>query len=310
MQYSSRGECLSSNSVCKGCSQKVKKLLKFESSVSSILSMLKASIQALALTATTQVPSAKRASISSHFHLPSNRLALEDSSLTPWGKALCQPRRHRAMKHFSNSKFNVAACIVYITVFTTLQNYHANLHFHFHSANLVRHWNYLLDNLIGSGKCLAEFEVCRLYLPDRFPAYYTRCDIRARWGLGTRLQETQQRLWLFVALRLYLQFQPSYILTSPSSVIPLEHSLSLPIGVVSKIKRNFFKSNDCFDVEQKLCFNFFKIFTGHHFFCACSPLDELHSLSRFFSSTSKEQCAHHWKQEDCYPCSSQFLRHS
>ena len=31
-------------------------------------------------------------------------------------------------------------------------------------------------------------------------------------------------------------------------------------------------------------------------------------LSRFFSSTSKEQCAHHWKQEDCYPCSSQFLR--
>ena len=58
-------------------------MLKFESSVSSILSMLKASIQALALTATTQVPSAKRASISSHFHLLSNRLALEDSSLTP-----------------------------------------------------------------------------------------------------------------------------------------------------------------------------------------------------------------------------------
>ena len=138
MQHSSRGECLPSNSVCKAYSQEVEKLLKFESSVSSILNTLKASIQALALTATTQAPSAqqaKRASISSHSHLPSNRLALEDSRLTPWRKALCQPRWHWAMKHFSNSEFNVAAC----TVFTTLQNYRAfaNPHFRVHSANLV-----------------------------------------------------------------------------------------------------------------------------------------------------------------------------
>ena len=61
-------------------------MLKFESSVNSILSMLKASIQALALTATTQAPSAqrtKRTSISSHSHLPSNCLVLEESRLTP-----------------------------------------------------------------------------------------------------------------------------------------------------------------------------------------------------------------------------------
>ena len=141
MQHSSRGECLPSNSVCKACSQKVEKLLKFESSVSSILSTLKASIQALALTATTQAPSAqraKRASISSHSHLPSNRLVLEDSRLTPCRKALCQPRRHRAMKHFSNTNSTLLLVSV-IKVFTTLQNYHAfaNLHFHIHSANLV-----------------------------------------------------------------------------------------------------------------------------------------------------------------------------
>ena len=75
-----------SNSVCKACSQKVKKLLKLESSVTNILSTLKGTIQALAQTAMTQPPSAqraKRASISSHSHLPSNRLALEDSCLTP-----------------------------------------------------------------------------------------------------------------------------------------------------------------------------------------------------------------------------------
>ena len=61
MQHSSKGECLPSNSVCKACSQKVEKLLKFESSVSSILITLKASVQALALTATTQALSAQRA---------------------------------------------------------------------------------------------------------------------------------------------------------------------------------------------------------------------------------------------------------
>ena len=121
--------------------QEVEKLLKFESSVSSILSTLKASIQALALTATTQAPSAqraKRASISSHSHLPSNRLVLEDSRLTPCRKALCQPRRHRAMKHFSNTNSTLLLVSV-IKVFTTLQNYHAfaNLHFHIHSTNLV-----------------------------------------------------------------------------------------------------------------------------------------------------------------------------
>ena len=46
----SRGECLPSNSMCKPYIQKVEKLLKLESSISSI-------IQALALTSMTQAPS-------------------------------------------------------------------------------------------------------------------------------------------------------------------------------------------------------------------------------------------------------------
>lgn len=82
----SRGECLQSNSVCKACFQKVEKLLKLESSLSSILSTLQASIQALALTATTRAPSAqrtKRTCASSHSPPPSKRPALGDSRLTP-----------------------------------------------------------------------------------------------------------------------------------------------------------------------------------------------------------------------------------
>ena len=54
--YMGVGSDIATSSVCKACSQKIEKLLKFESNVSSILSMLKASIQALALTATTQAP--------------------------------------------------------------------------------------------------------------------------------------------------------------------------------------------------------------------------------------------------------------
>ena len=45
---------LALNGMCKACFQKVEKVLKLESSISSVLSMLKAGIQALALTATTQ----------------------------------------------------------------------------------------------------------------------------------------------------------------------------------------------------------------------------------------------------------------
>ena len=82
----SRGECPPCNVVCKACFQKVEKLLKLEDSVSSILNTLKASIQTLALTATTQAPSAhrvKRGSSSPHFQPPSKRPALENSRLTP-----------------------------------------------------------------------------------------------------------------------------------------------------------------------------------------------------------------------------------
>ena len=153
-----------------------------------MLSTLKASIQVLVLIATTQAPSAqpvKRASISSHSHLPSNRLVLEDGSLMPWRKAPCQPRWHQAMKHFLNSKFNVTACII-ITLFKIIT--HLRIRTSAFTALIsLRHLDYLLDNLIGSTKCLAEFEVCRLYLPDRFPAHYTGSDICTEWGLGTRL---------------------------------------------------------------------------------------------------------------------------
>ena len=80
------GSNITTSSVCKACTQKVEKLLKFESSVSSILSTLKASsIQALALTATTQVLwcSASEESISPLSHPLSERPALEDNRLTP-----------------------------------------------------------------------------------------------------------------------------------------------------------------------------------------------------------------------------------
>ena len=47
------------------------------------------------------------------------------------------------------------------------------------------YWDYLLDNLIGSAKCLAEFEVCRLHVylhvPDCVPARYTGSDKHTRW---------------------------------------------------------------------------------------------------------------------------------
>ena len=81
-----------------------------------------------------------------------------------------------------------------ITVFTTPQNYYtlANPYFCVISAEFgLRHWDYLLNNLIGSAKYLAEFKECTLYLPDRFPARYTASDTRAGWGLGTRLEQRQ-----------------------------------------------------------------------------------------------------------------------
>ena len=133
MQHSSRGECLPSNTVCKACSQKVEKLLNFESSVSSILS-----IQALALTATIQAPlaqRAKRASISSHPHLPSKRPALEDSRLTP---STVSAKTTSSNETLFQQRIQ-CRCLYLLLVFTTLQNYHAfaNPHFRVHSANLV-----------------------------------------------------------------------------------------------------------------------------------------------------------------------------
>ena len=78
------------NSVCKARSQEVKTLLKFESSVSNTFTPT-----------ATLAPSAQRAK-SSHSHLPSNRIALQDRRLTHWRR--CQPRRHWA----TNETFQIA----------------------------------------------------------------------------------------------------------------------------------------------------------------------------------------------------------
>ena len=124
MQHSSREECLPSNSVWKAYSQKVKKLLNFESSVSSILSTLKAGVRRL---------SERREQTSVHILIYLQ--SVQRWKITVWRLPLCQPRRHRAMKHF----FRIANSTSLLVVFTTLQNYHAfaNLHFCIHSANLV-----------------------------------------------------------------------------------------------------------------------------------------------------------------------------
>ena len=79
----SKTELLPSDCVCKACFQSVEKLLKVESSSSSILDTLKASIQALALTQTISSTQSgqrgKRANTSEHSNPPPKRPALYSS---------------------------------------------------------------------------------------------------------------------------------------------------------------------------------------------------------------------------------------
>jgi len=84
----SKTELLPSDCVCKACFQSVEKLLKVESSSSSILDTLKASIQALALTqtisstihgSTQSGQRGKRANTSEHSNPPPKRPALYSS---------------------------------------------------------------------------------------------------------------------------------------------------------------------------------------------------------------------------------------
>ena len=79
----SKTELLPSDCVCKACFQSVEKLLKVESSSSSILDTLKDSIQALALTQTISSTQSgqrgKRANTSEHSNPPPKRPALYSS---------------------------------------------------------------------------------------------------------------------------------------------------------------------------------------------------------------------------------------
>jgi len=79
----SKKELLPSDYVCKVCFQSVEKLLKVESSSSSILDTLKDSIQALALTQTISSTQSgqrgKRANTSEHSNPPPKRPALYSS---------------------------------------------------------------------------------------------------------------------------------------------------------------------------------------------------------------------------------------
>ena len=83
----SKTELLPSDRMCKACFQSVEKLLKVESSASSIVNMLKASIQALALTqaisSTQSGQRGKRANTSEHANPPPKRPALDHNRLTP-----------------------------------------------------------------------------------------------------------------------------------------------------------------------------------------------------------------------------------
>ena len=83
----SKTELLPSDHMCKACFQSVEKLLKVESSASSIVNTLKASIQALALTqavsSTQSGQRGKRVNTSEHTNPPPKRPVLDHNRLTP-----------------------------------------------------------------------------------------------------------------------------------------------------------------------------------------------------------------------------------
>ena len=89
-----------------------------------------------------------------------------------------------------------------ITVCTTFR-IHTITNPHFRVLNtdsILCHGDYLLNNLTGSAKYLAEFRECRLYLPDRFPAVilrkqYTR-QMRSGDKASTRVADSDSRNWL------------------------------------------------------------------------------------------------------------------
>ena len=102
----SRGECLPSNSMCKPYVQKVEKLLKLESSISSI-------IQALALTSMTQAPSDAFRCIS-------------QDDIEPWNN----------FRIATSTSLLVSATTVF-TINTLELSHIANLHFHVLSTNFI-----------------------------------------------------------------------------------------------------------------------------------------------------------------------------
>ena len=154
--------------------------MMLESSISSILSTLKASIQVLALTAMMLACAVCSASEASKHCQSTFSSAFKASSLL-----LCQSRRHQDMKRFSNS----AACIHHQSFHNTLELSHyckstllcSQQYFYFMSLRLsVEH--FWLDQPI-------------VWWSLRNAGYIyqtiTEWDICAGWGLGTRL------VWLF-----------------------------------------------------------------------------------------------------------------
>jgi len=103
----SKTELLPSDCVCKACFQSVEKLLKVESSSSSILDALKASIQATALmqtiSSTQSGQRGKRANTSEHSNPPPKRPALYSSRRNAFRMAtsmlLLACTRHQLLQH-------------------------------------------------------------------------------------------------------------------------------------------------------------------------------------------------------------------
>ena len=163
----SKTELLPSDRMCKACFQSVGKLLKVESSASSILNTLKANIRALALTqaisSTQSGQRGKRVNTSEHSNPSPKRPVL-------------YPSRWNAFQMATSMLLLVLAISL---VFITPLNEHtlANPYFRIHAANIgLHHRDYLFYDLIGTGKIPAEYKECVLNQPDCFSARYTASD--------------------------------------------------------------------------------------------------------------------------------------
>ena len=126
----SKTELLPSDCVCKACFQSVEKLLKVESSSSSILDTLKDSIQALALTQTISGTQSGQRSREESEHQRTFQPTTKASSVV-----------FQSPERLPNGYFDVAACTRHQLLTTPLNEYTlANPYFRVHTANIsLRH---------------------------------------------------------------------------------------------------------------------------------------------------------------------------